>query len=84
MLQVKVIRKVRRPYPQRHEEVVTVHGFDRLTPRAARAALEIAFGQPYGGEVWTMPESTPEGLVYDGVYGYRVYPSTATKLYPCF
>lgn len=69
MLQVKVIRTVTQPEYQRFVSIVTVHGFDRLTPRAAQAALEIAYGQTYGGEVWC-----PDG------FGYRVYKNSARKL----
>jgi hypothetical protein len=70
MLQVKVTRTVTRPQYQQFASIVTVHGFDRLTPRAARAALEVAFGQPYGGEVWN-----------DNGIGYRVYKNSARKMY---
>lgn len=72
MLQVKVTRTVTRPQHQVFTNIVTVHGFDRLTPRAARAALEVAFGQPYGGEVVAM----------NGSVGYRVYKNTARKIKP--
>ena len=82
MLKVTVKRTVEQPQYQVFETQVQLYGFDRLTPRAARAALEIAFGQPYGGEVWTMPEDTPEGLDYGGMYGYRVYANSARKVYP--
>lgn len=70
MLEVRVVRTVHQPEYQRFESIVIVHGFDKLTPRAARAALEVAFGQPYGGEVWTR----------DAKYGYRVYPRSARKV----
>lgn len=70
MLQVTVQRFITRPQYQVLTSEVQVHGFDRLTPRAARAALEIAFGNDAGGVVWG-----------DG-YGYRVYDSSTRKIYP--
>ncbi len=70
MLEVNVSRTVFKPEFQVFTSVVRVSGFDRLTPRAARAALEIAFGQPYGGTVWG-----------PGGYGYRVYPKSARKVH---
>lgn len=68
MLQVKVIRTDNSGTPS--EQIVTLYGFKRLTPLAARAALEMAFGVTHGGEVWTLA----------GSYGYRVYPHTARKV----
>lgn len=78
MLQVKAIRTVTRPQHQQFTNIVTVHGFDKLTPRAARAALEIAFGQPYGGEVWALRDEAndPNGV---REYGYRVYKNSTRK-----
>ena len=83
MLQVKVSKMVNGPHFQKFENIVIVHGFDRLTPQAARAALEIAFGRPYGGEVWTLPEISEGklGLDYSRMYGYRVYRNSARKVY---
>jgi hypothetical protein len=69
MLEVTARRTVHEPEFQVFAVQVRVHGFDRLTPRAARAALEIAFGQSYGGEVWS------------DEYGYRVYANTTRKVY---
>lgn len=66
----------------KQQHVVKLYGFDRLTPRAASAALEIATGRPYGGEVWTEALATPDGLDYGQIYGYRVYQDSARKLYP--
>ncbi len=66
MLEVTVIRKSQ---SQSFQYTVKISGFDRLTPRAARAALEIAFGQPYDGTVW------------QGRAGYRVYKNTARKVF---
>lgn len=70
MLEVKVIRTVTHPEYQRFTSIVRMGGFDKLTPHAARAALQTAFGQPYGGEVWG-----PDG------FGYRVYPKSVRKLH---
>lgn len=62
---------------------VQAFGFDRLTPRAARAALEIAGATT--GTVWWSPPMTAEELQADIIphseYGYRVYPDSARKLY---
>lgn len=58
---------------------IQVHGFDTLTPRAARAALEIAGF--YTGEAWTIDDMSSEYSFMD-VYGYRVYPKSARKLRP--
>lgn len=68
MIEVIARRIVTRPQFQVFEMTVKVNGFDRLTPRAARAALEIAFGNSNSGEVWG-----------DG-YGYRVYGNSARKI----
>jgi len=53
MLEVTVTRTIRKSESQIFTNTICLclHGFDRLTPRAARAAMEIAFGQPYGGHV---------------------------------
>jgi hypothetical protein len=64
----------------KHTGIVQVYGFDKLTPRAARAALQIA--GYHTGEVWSISEPGPNGPDYDSEYGYRVYPNTARKLYP--
>ena len=69
MLYVTAIRKVDKPHYQLFESTVILNGFDHLTPQAARAALEVAFGQPYGGEVWN----------HNGL-GYRVYKNSYRKL----
>ena len=68
MLEVTVTRTVTSPEYRVFETRVQLYGFDRLTPRAARAALEIAFGNSTSGEVWS------EG------YGYRIYENSARKL----
>lgn len=70
MITVTAQRIVTRPQYQVFSHEVKVNGFDRLTPRAARAALEIAFGNSNYGTVWG-----------DG-YGYRVYAGSARKIYP--
>lgn len=67
----------------KQEHIVVVHGFDRLTPRAARAALAIATGRSYGGTVWWLPSSDAEqGTDYGQMYGYRVYKNSSRKLCP--
>lgn len=82
MIEVKVSKKVNKPQYQKFETIVMVHGFDTLTPKSARAALEIAFGINYGGEVWSLPLATKlNGIDYEGVIGYRVYQNSARKLY---
>jgi len=68
MLEVTVYRK--RGY-QTFQMQVRLPGCTRLTPAAARGALEVAFGQSYGGVV-----------VGDEGYGYRVYEKSARKFYP--
>lgn len=72
MLQVIAERIVTRPQYQIFSNQVIVHGFDHLTPRAARAALSIAFGNSNSGRVWSP----------DGSYGYQVYKKSARKIYP--
>ena len=81
MLKVTVKRTVEQPQYQVFETQVQLYGFDKLTPRAARAALEIAFGQPYGGEVWAQAPATERGLDYSQMYGYRVYKGSARKVW---
>lgn len=68
MLQVTARRIVTRPMFQVFEQEVIVNGYTRLTPQAARAALEIAFGNANSGEVWC------------SAYGYRVYKNSARKV----
>lgn len=62
----------------RQQGVVIVHGFDRLTPRAARAALSIA--GYVKGEVWIDAPITNGHLDYSQMYGYRVYAHSARKV----
>lgn len=82
MLKVTVKRTVEQPQYQVFKTQVQLYGFNKLTPRAARAALEIAFGQPYGGEVWVEAPATERGIDYSQMYGYRVYENSTRKLYP--
>jgi hypothetical protein len=70
MLEVTAQRIVTRPQYQVFSHQVKVNGFDRLTPRAARAALEIAFG------------NSNEGVVWGKDYGYRIYAKSARKIRP--
>lgn len=81
MLKVAVKRTVEQPQYQVFETQVQLYGFDKLTPRAARAAIEIAFGQPYGGEVWMEAPATEQGIDYSQMYGYRVYKNSARKVW---
>jgi len=78
MLQVTV--KIGRGL-NKQEHIVIVYGFDHLTPRAARAALAIATGRPYGGTVWWPPPSDEHGPDYSQMYGYRVYENSARKVW---
>lgn len=50
-------------------KTVNVLGFNRLTPRAARAALQIAYG-----------ETQDSGTVCGESYGYKVYAESARKI----
>lgn len=59
---------------QRVECSVQLAGYDRLTPKAARAALKIAFGNSNSGEVWYYPHPERPG------YGYRIYPATHRRV----
>jgi hypothetical protein len=68
MIEVTAKRNVTRPEYKTFSTQVRLHGFDRLTPRAARAALEIAFGNSNSGEVWM-----------NGA-GYRVYKNSTRKI----
>lgn len=70
MIEVTATRTVKRPMYQTFQSQVKLNGYDRLTPKAARGALEVAFGNANGGDVW-WPE---------GGYGYRVYGKSARKL----
>jgi hypothetical protein len=69
MLHVTAQRTVTRPMHQVFSSEVKIAGFDKLTPKAARAALEVAFGSSTYGTVWG-----------DG-YGYRIYKNSARKIY---
>lgn len=78
MIEVKAVRKIKRV--EKLEQRVNLYGFDRLTPRAARAALEIAFGDPNGGEVWFTEVNPATGQINE--YGYSVYPGTIRRITP--
>lgn len=75
MLEVTVNRKVTRPMFQVLSQTVRLNGADKLTPKAARAAITVAFGGGTG-EVWV---SDAQG---EPLYGYRVYEHSARKVYP--
>lgn len=83
MITVTAVRTVTRPQYQRIERTVQLHGFDKLTPRAARAAQEIAFGGSSEGEVWwTRPMTSADDTPEMDTYGYRLYAKTARKVKP--
>lgn len=70
MLEVTVQRIVTRPTYQVFEMQVQLNGADRLTPKSARAALEVAFG------------NSSSGIVFgDDGYGYKVYPNSTRKIH---
>lgn len=69
MLDVTVRCTVHQPEFQTFTSRVILPAYSDLTPQAARAALSVAFGRPYGGEVWGTS------------HGYRVYPRSIRKLY---
>jgi hypothetical protein len=81
MLEVTAIRKVTRPSYQTFQTIVRLNGADKLTPKTARAALEVAFGSSTYGEVWITERDAETGETIDE-YGYRVYPNTARKIRP--
>lgn len=70
MLDIIARKYATRPEYRVIEVRVQVHGFERLTPRAARAALSIAFGNDLEGEV----VDSASGI------GYRVYAKSARKI----
>jgi hypothetical protein len=72
MITVTVERFVEKPNYQVFSHKVVLNVFDRLTPRTARLALEIAFGKSDSGRVWADDMS----------YGYQVYTKSARKIYP--
>jgi hypothetical protein len=80
MIQVTATKTVTRPEYRTFSQQVNVNGFDRLTPRAARAALEIAFGKA-DGVVWYSVFNHEAGC-HEREYGYRVYGNSARKIYP--
>jgi hypothetical protein len=72
MITVTAERIIEEPQYRVLSNQVVINGFDRLTPRAARAALEIAFGNSTYGRVWSPDMS----------YGYQVYAKSARKIQP--
>ena len=74
VLEVVVKITIEQPDYEILEDRVRLVGWNRLTPRAARAALQVATGRNYDGEVWFF---SPDG----NDYGYRVYKNSARKLY---
>ena len=70
MLELIARKYSTRPEYRVSEVRVQVHGFTRLTPRAARAALTIAFGNDLDGEV----VDSASGI------GYRVYRKSVRKI----
>jgi hypothetical protein len=80
MLEVTAQRIVTNPEYQVFSCQVQLHGFNRLTPRAARAALEIAFGNSNYGDVWSYNFNHETGQ-RENEYGYRVYQNSARKIH---
>lgn len=70
MITVIAKRITKKPEYEVHQHTVKVNGFNNLTPKAARAALEIAFGNANSGEV----------IDRRAGYGYRVYAKSARKI----
>ena len=62
----------------KHYGVVEVNNANKLTPKSARAALEIA--GYYTGQAWYMSLSDDPNY-YDDAYGYRVYHNSVRKIY---
>lgn len=61
----------------KHFSRVQVHGFEKLTPKAARAALEIA-GYYTGTVSWQQTHPSGEVTYY---VTYRVYHNSARKIW---
>lgn len=80
MIDVIVRRNVTRPHYQTIEQRVQLHGYDHLTPKAARGAIAAAFGGGTG-EVWWI-ETDPNTGECTHAYGYRVYAKSTRKIYP--
>jgi hypothetical protein len=70
MLELTASRTVKEPEYRILETQVVLHNYSKLTPRVARAALQIAFGNDSGGDVWD----------HAAGYGYRVYENSERKL----
>lgn len=69
MLEVTARRTVTRPQYQVFSNLVRINGYERLTPKAARAALTVAFGNDTYGEV-----------VDENGNGYRITPKSCRKV----
>ncbi len=70
MLDLTVTRTVTRPEYQVFSQRVLLNNADKLTPKTARYAIQVAFGGDSGATV--MCET----------HGYRVYPNSIRKVYP--
>lgn len=51
-----------------HEQRVRINGYEKLTPAAAKAAEQIAFG------------NNGNATVSDGTKAYRIYPNSVRKI----
>lgn len=71
MIEVITVYVTEEPEYQKLTQNVILEEYDQLTPKAARDAMEKAFGLAHGGMVWTLDRS----------YGYRVYPNSTRKIY---
>lgn len=80
MLRVIVSRITNSPIRQTFQQEVVINGFDRLTPKAARAALEIAYGNSNYGDVWWSLLDHETGETKQS-YGYHVYAKSHRKFY---
>lgn len=81
MIQVTASRTVNRPTYQTFSNTVVLHGYDHLTPKAARGALTVAFGNSSYGDVWWTQTDPQTGETIRS-YGYRVYANSHRKLHP--
>lgn len=69
MIHLIASREITHPEYQILEMEIVLQNYDRLTPKVARAALKVAFGNDAGGKVYDHSEG----------YGYRVYVSGRAK-----
>lgn len=80
MLRVIASRTLNSPMRQTLQQKVVINGYDRLTPKAARAALEIAFGNSdYGDVFWELLDRETGETKQS--YGYHVYAKSHRKFY---